>query len=78
MSFQNEKTNNPSFILNTVLVPHKSVRIQNQNDKRNTFASYKSCRPSICTTKKFFKNYTLQQRVAPGIESYAKATKSKK
>ena len=42
MSFQNEKTNNPSFILNTVLVPHKSVRIQNQNDKRNTFASYKS------------------------------------
>ena len=53
------------------------MRIRNQNNKRNTFTSHKSQRPSICTTEKYLQNYVPQQRVAPGITSYAGATKSK-
>ena len=77
MPFQNKWTDNPSFILNPVLVPHESVRMRNQNNKRNTFAFHKSRRPSICTTEKYLQNYVLQQRVAPRIVSYASSTKSK-
>ena len=36
MSFQNKRTDNSSFISNPVLVPHKSVRMRNQNNKRNS------------------------------------------
>ena len=62
MSFHNKRTDNPSFISNPVLVPNESVRMRkrNENDKRNTFASHKSRRPSICTTKKFLQNYLPQ------------------
>ena len=77
MSFQNKRIDNPSFIWNPVLVPHESVRLRNQNNKRNTFVSHKSRRPSICTTKKYLQNYVPQQRVAPGMASYASVTKSK-
>ena len=69
MSFQNKRTDNPSFISNPVLVPHESVRMQNENDKRNTFASYKSRMPSIYPTGKYLQNYVPQQRVAPEIAS---------
>ena len=51
--------------------------MRNQNNKRNTFASDNSRRPSICTTEKYLRNYVSQQRVAPGIASYASAAKSK-
>ena len=57
MSFQNKRTGNPSLISNPVLVPHESVRMRNQNNKRNTFASYESRRPSICKTGKHLQNY---------------------
>ena len=77
MSFQNKKTDNLLLISNPALVPHNSERMRNQNNKRNTFESCKIRRPSICTTKKYLQNYILQQRVAPGIASYASATKSK-
>ena len=77
MSFQNKRTDNFSFISNPVLVPHESVRMRNQNNKCHTFASHNSRRPSICTTEKYLQNYVSQQRVAPGIASYASATKSK-
>ena len=77
MSFQNKRTDNPSFILNPVLVRHESVRMQNQDNKRNTFASHKSRRPSICRTEKYLQNYVPQQRMAPGIASYARAMKYK-
>ena len=77
ISFQNKRTDNSSFISNPVLVPHESVRIRNQNNKRNTFTSHKSQRPSICTTEKYLQNYVPQQRVAPGMASYARVTKSK-
>ena len=63
--------------MNPLLVPHESVRMRNQNNKRNTFAFHKSRRPSICTTEKKLQNYIPQQRVAPGIGSYASARKSK-
>ena len=63
--------------MNPVLVPHDSEQMRNQNNKRNTLASRKSQRPSICTTEKYLQNYISQQRVAPGIASYASATKSK-
>ena len=63
--------------MNPVLVPHESVRMRNQNNKRNTFAFHKSRRPSICTTEKYLQNYVPQQRVAPRIISYARATRSK-
>ena len=56
MLFQNKRTDNPSFISIPVLALHESVRMQNQNNKRDTFAS-----PSICTAKKYFQNYILQQ-----------------
>ena len=49
--FHNKRADNPLFISNPVLVPQGSVRMRNQNNKRNTFASHKSRRPSICTTK---------------------------
>ena len=51
--------------------------MQNQNNKRNTFASHKSRRPSICATEKYLQNYVPQNRVAPGITLYASTTKSK-
>ena len=35
ISFQNKRTDNPSFISNPVLIPHGSVRIRNQNNKHN-------------------------------------------
>ena len=66
-----------SLISNPVLVLHKSVRMWNQNYKRNTVVSHKSQRPPICTTKKYLKNYVSQQRVVVGIASYASATKFK-
>ena len=77
MSFQNKRTDNPSFISNSLLVLHESVRMQNKNNKHNTFASHKSRRPSICTTKKYLQNVLPQQILASGIASYASATKSK-
>ena len=77
MSFQNKRRDNPSFIFNPVLVPHESVRMQNQNNKRNTFASHKIRRPSICTIEKYLQNCVRQRRMAPGIASYASATKYK-
>ena len=77
MSFQIKKTENPPFIWNPVLVPHESVRMRNQNNKCNTFASRNSRRPSICTTEKCLQNYVPQQRVAPGIASCTSSTKSK-
>ena len=52
------------------------MRLRNQNNKRNTFVSHKSRRPSICTTEKYLQNYFPQQRVAPGMASYASVTKS--
>ena len=51
--------------------------MRNQNNKRNTFASHKNRRQSICTTKKCLQNYVLQQGIAPGIVSYTSVTKSK-
>ena len=72
MSFQNKRTDNPSFIAKLALVPHKSEQMQKQNNKRNTLASNKSRRPSICTTKKYLQDYILQQKVDPGIASHAK------
>ena len=69
-------TDNPSFISNPVLVPHRSVRMRNENNKHNTFTSHKSRRLSICTTEIYLKNYVCHQRMAPGIASYANATKS--
>ena len=72
MSFQNKRTDNPSFIAKLALVPHKSEQMQNQNNKRNALASNKSRRPSICTTKKYLQDYILQQKVDPGIASHAK------
>ena len=51
--------------------------MRNQNNKRNTFASHKNRRQSICTTKKCLQNYVLQQGIAPGIVSYVSVTKSK-
>ena len=51
--------------------------MRNQNNKRNKFASHKTRKPSICTTKKYLQNYVPQQRMAPGIASYAIETKSK-
>ena len=77
MSFQNKRTNNPSFISNPVLVPYGSVRMRNQNNKHNTFASHKRRRLSISTTEKYLSNYVPQQRVAPRTASYASETKSK-
>ena len=77
MSFQNKRTDNPSFMSNLVLVLHESVRMRNQNNKRNTFASRKSRRPSVSTTEKYLQNVLPQQRVALGIAPYASATKSK-
>ena len=77
MSFQNKRTDDPSFISNPVLVPHRFARMRNQNNKHNTFASHTSRGTSICVTKKYLQNYVLQQRVARGIASYASATKSK-
>ena len=50
--------------------------MRNQINKRNTFAYHKNRRPSICTTEKYLQNYVPQQIVAPGIASYASATKS--
>ena len=77
MSFQNKRTDDPSFISNPILVQHRSTRMRNQNNKHNTFASHTSRRTSICATKKYLQNYVPQQRVARGITSYASATKSK-
>ena len=51
--------------------------MRNQNNERNTFASHKSRRQSICTTEKCLQNYVLQQGIPPGIVSYASVTKSK-
>ena len=56
-SFQNNRTDNPSFISNPALVPHESVRMRDQNDKHNMFVSHKSRKPHICTTKKVLQNY---------------------
>ena len=56
-SFQNNRTDNPSFISNPALVPHESVRMRDQNDKHNMFVSHKSRKPPICTTKKVLQNY---------------------
>ena len=50
---QNKGIDNAPFISNPVLVPNESMRIQNQNNKRNTFASHKSRIQFIYTTKKF-------------------------
>ena len=33
-SFQNKRTDNPSFMSKPILVPHESVQMQNQNDER--------------------------------------------
>ena len=33
-SFQNNSTDNPSFMSEPILVPHESVQMQNQNDER--------------------------------------------
>ena len=33
-SFQNNRTDNPSFMSEPILVPHESVQMQNQNDER--------------------------------------------
>ena len=77
MSFQNKRTDNPSFMSNPVLVLHESVRMRNQNNKRNSFASRKSRRPSVSTTEKYLQNVLPQQRVALGIAPYTSATKSK-
>ena len=74
---QDKWIDNASFISNPVLVPNESIRIQNQNNKRNTFVSHKSRIQFIYTTKKYLQNYVPQQRMAPGIASYAIATKSK-
>ena len=51
--------------------------MRNQNDRRNAFVSHKSQSPPIYTTEKYLSNYVPQQRVAPGIASYANVTKSK-
>ena len=69
ISFQNKRTDNPSFISNPVLVLHGPVLIGNQNNKHNNWQF-------ICTTEKYLQNYVPQQRVSPGIASYASATKS--
>ena len=71
MLFQNKRTDNTSFIWIPVLVP------RNQNNKRKTFASRKSRRPSICITEKYLQNYFPQQRVAPRTATNASATKSR-
>ena len=68
---------NHSFISNPVLVLHESVRMWNQNYKRNTVVSHKSQRPPICTTEKYLKSHVHQQRVVSGVASYASATKFK-
>ena len=73
MLFQNK-----SLMSNPVLIPHESVRIRNQINNRNNIGSYKSGKPSICTTEKYLQNYISQQRVAPTIASCAKATKFKR
>ena len=57
--------------------PRESVRMQNQNNKGNMFVSHKSRRPSICTTEKYLQKYVSEQKLAPGIASYAGTTKSK-
>ena len=36
-SFQNNRTDNPSFMSKPILVPHESVQMQNQNDERIRF-----------------------------------------
>ena len=36
-SFQNNRTDNPSFMSEPILVPHESVQMQNQNDERIRF-----------------------------------------
>ena len=62
----------PRHPLYPALVPHESVRMRDQNNKRNTFASHYSRRSSICTTKKYLQNYVHHMKVQrnPKVKKY--------
>ena len=52
-SFQNNRTDNPSFMSEPILVPHESVQMQNQNDERIRLYLIEV---EDCSTKKYIQN----------------------
>ena len=77
MSFQNKRTDNPSFIAKLALVPHKSEQMQNQNNKRNTLASNKSRDHLSVQPKNIYKITSFDKKWILELNHMQKTTKPK-